>query len=289
MALPGELRNKIYEECLKDCNINQHGEYEECLWLRSKQKRYHRTVERVNLTSDYWEENSKYSNHSLCCNSSRRGVRAFDPRNPGTKDEQTTLVPNILAVSKQIYQEAMPILYGQRMVFADVTALAAFAAKLSGNAASHIRNVEIRCWNQTVSRRNMPFTAMVLLAAKGATNLQTLQINCRVGYMYFGQYYNRYPFSSRPVKSEDEIPKMYARRVYRACYPLLEAMGYAKPEDSQQCSWYRGIDVIRFGEHIFQDWFDVRSRSVSGLKSKTVHEADLDAKKELRKLMKTPA
>jgi hypothetical protein len=282
MSLPGELRNQIYEECLKDCNINKYGEYEDCLWLHAKQWRYQQIVQRVNLTPEFWKEDSNWNRHILCCNA--KGATIFET---GLADGNKSLVPNILAVSKQIYQEAMPILYGQRMVFADVTALAAFAARISHNTASLLRHIEIRCWNRTVSRRNMPFTAMCLLAAKGATNIKNLNINCLVGSLWFGQFYHPAHITRTRVRPETDIPKGYARRVYRACYPLLEAIGKEKPDGLDQCDWYRGLDVIQFGDRFFQDWFDYRNNVMKSQTDKPRCNADLVARKELRKLMKT--
>jgi len=115
---------------------------------------------------------------------------------------------------------------------------------------------------------------MTLLAAKGATNIEKMYINCEVGY--FG-IYPRWGRSNRKY-SEDEPLKRAGRKVFRDCYSWLDAM---KANDFGENGLDSGICAIQLSGKNFRDWFINRQEE----KHEAVQKANETMKKEIRRLM----
>ncbi|KAL1610323.1 hypothetical protein SLS60_001989 [Paraconiothyrium brasiliense] len=278
MSLPAELRNKIYEECLPSPTRlpeNYDGN-KEAIWLCFKQRRYRRTVDYVPSLDQCEIASMQYGDYSASRRApTQRGHVVHHANNNDDNADSDVEEPevdhrilgvNILSVSKQIYEEAAPMMYAQTLVFTDVNALVAFAATLSPRTAKLLRSIEIRSWQQTRSRRSQGYNAMAMLAAKGVTDLTSLFINCRMGY--FRSY------SWRNNKRETAVPKRIARKVYRDCHLWLEIMG------SVHGDLYKGIEVLKLSGEMFgseTSWDDVKEED------KTVY------KKELRRLLREGA
>jgi hypothetical protein len=191
-----------------------------------------------------------------------------------------SLSPGLLATCKQVYCEAASILYAQRIVFADSAAFVSFAGQLSPMAAKALRHLEIRCWTSTRSRKSMGYLGMSMLAAKGAVNLERFSLNCSLGY--FDSYSYR-----RRVK-DDSIPKRIARKVYRDCYPWLDAVAAHRLDDGETGNMdemYAGIETIMVGKANFQGWVDDTARTTH-LEEEARFEAGLEVcRQELRRLV----
>lgn len=122
------------------------------------------------------------------------------------------------------------MMYNRTLVFSDAEAVFAFAASLSPRTAKLIRSIEIRHWGLTRSRKTRGYTAMSMLAAKGVTNLESLYINCTLGW------FRNYSYSSRELAP---LPKRVAKKAYRDCHLWLEAVGVAHGD------MYKGVNVLR--------------------------------------------
>ncbi|ORY18937.1 hypothetical protein BCR34DRAFT_258853 [Clohesyomyces aquaticus] len=262
LSLPAELRNRIYDECLPDTTrVDRNGvrfRDQKELWFCSKSRFYRRGVQYINeLDEDQVDTLSYGGAYYVSRNRQRRGRgrwpyqggtgRGRISRNTDENSEDEKKLPKprglcmpLLAVCKQIYHEAAPLLYSQNLVFTDSAAMMNFASRLSPRTALLLRNIRIQNWISTRSRKSTRFAAMAVLAAKGATNLEGFHIENRIGWFSTG-------WSSRTAEREQKIPKRVARQVYRDCYPWLEAVMAAKGADF-------AIDVLGISEENFQYW-----------------------------------
>ncbi|KAF2472720.1 uncharacterized protein BDR25DRAFT_341597 [Lindgomyces ingoldianus] len=256
MSLPAELRNRIYEECLPDMTrtTEEHRdgdtESKPSIWFYEKQKSYKRTVEQILASDDEkllqhaWTSYSNFLQRGTTSSGRLRPVRLTEDSD-AEDDVLVDLKPkrlalSILAVSKTIYAEAAPMLYSQILVFTDTSALMAFASQLSSMTARLLRHIKVQLWISTRSRKSTGFSAMAMLAAKGATELETMHINCSIGHFW--------SYSWRDKSREQKVPKRVARKVYRECYLWLEAVGRAKGD------LRAGVEVLRLCETNFEGW-----------------------------------
>jgi hypothetical protein len=168
----------------------------------------------------------QYGN-GFCARARRRAARFdrggndrdnLESEGKGSAAGPKSLGLNILSVCKQTYYEAAPMMYGQPLVFTDLDALFAFAAKLSPRTAKLLRSIEIRCWTPTRSGKSRGYSAISMLGAKGVTNLTRLFINCSMGWFENRGWY-------RSKREQTPTPKKVARKVYRDCHLWLEVMG----------------------------------------------------------------
>ncbi|KAF2191767.1 hypothetical protein K469DRAFT_746204 [Zopfia rhizophila CBS 207.26] len=228
MSLPAELRNKIYEECLPDRtqNLTTEDRDNSAIWFCSKQKSYQRSVKQLISLEDQELDNMQWGRYYRPYRPTGRGRGQPNHEESEISDAEAAektpkrLGLNILAVCKAIYREAAPMLYSEHLVFADTGALMAFASHLSPMSARLLRHIEIRIWISTRSRKSMGFAAMAMLAAKGATNINRLHINCEIGRFW--------SYCWREKARQQKVPKRVARKVYRECYLWLEAVGMKK-------------------------------------------------------------
>ncbi|KAF2704989.1 hypothetical protein K504DRAFT_494372 [Pleomassaria siparia CBS 279.74] len=290
-SLPAELRNRIYEECFPEMPTlsAQAREGEQgTIWFRAKQKAYRRSVEQF-FPDEEEIERTEYAS-SRCYGMGRRlqrgqRGRVVPPTEDDEEDEEEMagkpadkrLGLNILALNKAIYDEAAPMVYGQRLVFADTVALMSFASMLSPRTAKLIRHIEVCSWNLTRSRKSIPFTAMAILAAKGVTDLETLSISCEIGW--FSSW-------SRNDNRCTPVPKRVARKVYRDCFLWLEAVGRESLLKGE--SRWKGVDALVISEDNMG--ISRRRHAPPGETAKEAQEelnkADEMFRKELKRLLR---
>ena len=117
----------------------------------------------------------------------------------------------------------------------------------------------------------MGYLGMTLLAAKGAFNLERLHINCSLGYFHSWAWRN----SNRA----QPLPKRVARKVYRDCYPWLEAVGVhrATNPEGELNEMHAGIDILEINERNF---------GPDTVSEKEREETHREYRKELRKLVR---
>ncbi|OAG08068.1 uncharacterized protein CC84DRAFT_1203551 [Paraphaeosphaeria sporulosa] len=293
MALPAELRNRIYEECLPS-PTKLPDSYEgnrEGIWLSFTQRSYKKTVAYVPSLDETELENVQFG-IGFVARATRRGTgrgrgrgqasslpsNAHDDSESQNEEPQTgpkTFGFNILSVCKQIYDEAAPMMYARPLVFTDVDGLFGFAAKLSPRTAKLIRSIEIRCWTPTRSRKSQGYNSIAMLAAKGVTSLTSLFINCSMGYFINRSYYGYYAGLGRKQRKDTPTPKRIARKVYRDCHLWLEAMGAVHGD------FYKGVEVLQLSGEMFLrgggTWAEV------GKEDKAIY------KKELQRLLREGA
>jgi len=174
LALPAELRDFIYELALVE---------PEGLTLVSKTKSYRRTVGRgvVHKT-----DASGYSTQEIA-------------------EQSGDLVPNLLAVNKQIHAEAIGYLYKQPIVLHDTMALHTFIAAIGTNRLQ-LTDVIVRGWGYGRGAHKASNVAALTILA-GCTNLKSLDLDCNIGW--------------------SRTPKQLARQLYRDGHYFLEAYGAA--------------------------------------------------------------
>jgi hypothetical protein len=139
-------------------------------------------------------------------------------------------VPNLLALSHQIYSEAQPVLYGMNaFVLDDTTALHSFLATVGPRNSVLLSDVTIKEWGYSKAHKALNHPAFTLLV--NAVNLRRLHLDCRLHWR--------------------SNPKSVAMQVYRDGFHWLEAVGVAKgkfdaaveiiellPENLDGSSWY---------------------------------------------------
>ena len=253
------------------------------IWFRSKQRAYRRSIEQFVPNEEELQQMDDGVPYSRTRFGRRRGTGRGRPvpvpvpvQNNDDDDEDDKEIPgkaadkrlgmNILALNQALYNEAAPMVYRQRLVFADTVALMAFASLLSPRTAKLIRHIEVRDWNLTRSRKSMGFIAMSMLAAKGVTNLEKLHINCTIGY--FSSY-------RRTEQEATSVSKRVARKIYRDCFLWLETVGRAKLLEGE--SRWAGIDMLDVNEDNFQQYFSSTDAS---------EEGKMAFKKELKRLLR---
>ncbi|KAF2673956.1 hypothetical protein BT63DRAFT_422063 [Microthyrium microscopicum] len=282
LSLPAELRNKIYKECLCDAHLDPNGG-PPAIWMQSKQRAYRRGLKRTVPEDEDWANynyGERYGGRGYAYSSRRRAGSPADSDDDaeGGKPGDKILSVHLLAVCKQIYAEAAPFIYGQKLVFASTGALVSFGAALSERTAKLIRHVEVKSWGLSRTHKNVPYLAFTLLAAKGVTNLETLSLNCSLGYFY--------SYSWRSTGKSTAIPKRVARQVYRHCYPWLEAVAadrMAKSDDPE--ALYAGVNILQIHANNLKEGQSYGAK----LELKDVKDEVEMYRKELKKLMRSHA
>lgn len=213
LDLPAEIRNTIYDYVLYEpSGINFVGTY----------RKMRRVAARIS---------AEYLLNA--------GGRIYSPMSQQAIDnangDHIPLVPSLLAVNKQIYNEGIDILYGNQLIFADSLALYSFLINLGPVRAQHLRKIRILGWHYTRAMKvynNACFTALAW-----ATNLTSLDIHAPVGGY--------------------RAPCDGAIQFYRDAFPWLEAVGAAKGKPDA------ALDVLTFGGDWLSDYWGCRSSDAS--------------------------
>jgi hypothetical protein len=210
MELPAEIRNMIYSYTLTDpSGINLMGTY--------KHKR--RTVQRISTEMVY--------------NMAGTYRRSFH----GDKDEEpVSLVPSLLAVSKQIYSEGRDFLYSNELVFVDSFALYCFMLNISPAGAKQLQHLRLLQWAYSRTLKGYNHACFAVLVQ--ATNLKTLRLDSNSSWA--------------------RSPKLAAAKLYRDAFPWLEAVGAAKGEVSA------GVDMLQLDPDQFTYRWDREYAGVGG-------------------------
>ncbi|KAJ4359367.1 hypothetical protein N0V95_002197 [Ascochyta clinopodiicola] len=228
LKLPAEIRNMIYAYALTDpSGIN----------FVAIHRNKRRCVERVSQKAL-----SSVSHFRSPYQSSRINDRIDD-----TNDLPKTLVPSLLAVSKQIHQEGADILYSNELVFADSVALYAFMINLGPGSASHLRLIRLNGWGR--GRTSKAYNNACFAVLVSATNLEKLHINTSMGWY--------------------RQPKGAAQLFYRNAFPWLEAVGTAKGK------YDAALDILDVtGEALGRNYYNT-AQGQTGRDERKVFNAEL--------------
>ncbi|CAN9253157.1 unnamed protein product [Alternaria alternata] len=211
MELPAEIRNIIYEYTLTDpAGINLVGTF--------KHKR--RTVERIPAKCQA----------SISHDGPWSGALPINDNIRSQHEQPAALVPSLLAVSKQIHQECIDILYGKNeFVFTNSFALYSFLINLGPRGAKHLKTLRIRGW--LYGRAMKGYNHSCFAALVWATNITAFHIDASIGWYRASKY--------------------GAEQLYRDAFPWMEAIGLAQGKVDAV------VDIIKFSE----DHFDVLQSS----------------------------
>ncbi|QIW99908.1 hypothetical protein AMS68_005426 [Peltaster fructicola] len=206
LDLPPELRNNIYELIFTNSghgmSIIQHKQASGRNTVRTGR------VYNVNYTSrpGYWRK--------------RKSIAG----GPVVPDPSRTLVPALLRVNKQIYKEAIAMLYAQVFYFQNVVALGEFLSGIGHSNRKLLQHIVITEWEQRGVKNHKARAAITWLM--DATDLRLLHLDC-----YLGDVGN--------VKDR-------VKQVYYACQKLIEALGVVA--DCKTAA----LDVIELAEVNFE-------------------------------------
>lgn len=154
--------------------------------------------------------------------------------------------------------EGASYLYSQPITIADNYALMVFLNQIGPQHVSMLQDITVKEWLGGRSHKALNFPALAMLIP--ATKLRRLNIACVVGY--YGNYWN----SNR---KQQPVEQKVARKVFRDCFPFLEAYGRSKGRMDA------GVDVIEIAEENFRN---------SGKEVEKMHEG---FRRELSKLLHT--
>jgi len=235
MDLPPELRDMIYDMVLTDPNGAS---------LVSKTKACRRTVRRGRIYSSddgtYWYGRRRLPSQGAEDNASKT----------------TSLVPNILALSKQIRDEAINYLYNQDFIFEDTVALHRFLATIGHRNQQRLLNIEIKAFAS--GRRTIPVNHCAFALLAGATNLKSLKIGHHQGGYY-------------------RSPVNHAQGLYRTTHFFLEAYGDVHGRRDA------GVDIIELPDDDFDRYY--RRRLPAAHEDWSAAQNEEAFQKELRRLL----
>lgn len=221
LKLPAEIRNVIYTYALTD----PHG-----INFVAVQRNRRRSVERVSQKTLESVSGGRIYYHPTTIND------RFDDAD----DAPMSLVPSLLAVNKQIHQEACDILYSNELVFADPVALYAFMINLGPVSASRLRKIRLNGWGwgrTTKAYNNACFAVLIR-----ATGLEKFRIDTNISW--------------------HSQPKGTAQQLYRDAFPWLEAVGDAKGK------FDAALDILEVAEESLgrNNWNISKDRSIGSRK-----------------------
>jgi hypothetical protein len=135
------------------------------------------------------------------------------------------LAPALLAVNKQVRQEAMGFLYGQPMIFQHCSGLFTFLANIGTKNRALVRDVTIREWSYGRGTFKAHVGAAFTLLAD-CTNLRRLFIDCDFSW--------------------GRTTRQMASALYRDGHFFFEAFGDANGKRSAV------VDILRFSQHTLE-------------------------------------
>lgn len=176
-----------------------------------------------------------------------------------TSSSSNDLVPNLLAVSKQIRAEASGYLYKQRITLMDTATLHTFLAAIGPSNREILSHLIVKGWGEgRGAHKTMNHTGLTLLSS--CANLRKLHLDCDIGY--------------------HRSPKWLARQIFRDGHHFLEAYGAANGKKDA------AIDVLELHPRNFETRFLDGPGVRSSAKSNPEHFKEL-FHKELRTLLRS--
>lgn len=235
LDLPLELRYEIYELALVE---------PEGLTIVSKNKSFRKAVCRGLI---YGAGTSYY------CRRFRVGREDVI----SAKEEWSQLIPNLLAVCKQIRSEASSYLYKQPIILEDTKALHTFLAAIGSSNRLILSHIVVKDWGWGRGAHKAMNPA-ALTALSTCVNLQKLHLDCEVGIRL--------------------TPKRLARQIFRDGHYFLEAYGAANGKNDA------AIDVIELSDlNLESCYWDRGGRSFVGMEDPEEFKNQFQG--ELRKLL----
>ncbi|KAK5736116.1 hypothetical protein LTR17_007638 [Elasticomyces elasticus] len=125
----------------------------------------------------------------------------------------------VLAVNKEIHEEAIPIFYAHQLRFESTTTLLDFLSQIPQSVRPLLKNVYIKSWIKTTARNTMH-------CLSDSPNITKLHIDAGIHA------------EGDPIKA--------AKNFWGDAYKFLEAIGSAKGDK------VAGVDVLEFGKNAFQ-------------------------------------
>jgi hypothetical protein len=246
MELPPELRDMIYEYALTEVDG---------VGIATKTKAYRRTVCRAVIhDEDYnYRQRQRYM---------QRATGRGKPQQSQVPDEEPRpyiLIPNILAVSKQIHHEAVNILYGQELRFHDADALHRFLTIIGPRNQKRLHSVDLL--NLCTGRNKQALNHCAFMSLAGATNLKTLRINMA------------------DFRGWNTSAKGFARLMYGNTHYFLEAYGL---ENGRKDA---AIDIIEMDDQVLDSFYQRRYRNGTPIKPPTLEENKVLFRTELCRLL----
>ncbi|KAF2437193.1 hypothetical protein EJ08DRAFT_602181 [Tothia fuscella] len=211
MSLPAELRNKIYELALHD-PVGHH--------IKAQTRLNRHVAQRISV------QEFKSLNTGYRIRNGRQWQQVLSALHQQTVTSATTkedpvyvpLTPVLVAVSKDIYNEAIMYLYRNPIVCVDTQSLHSFLTLIGPKHRSLLRDVELAEWGYTATQKALNFPAISLLA--DAVKLERLSLKIS------------------PESSAVSI----AKKIYRDCHIFLDAYGAAKGDR------FAAVDIIDLAE-----------------------------------------
>jgi hypothetical protein len=244
MELPPELRDMIYEMALtEDAGVG----------IATKSKAYRRTICRAIIGDEEYRYRRRHR---------QRPTGRGRPTQSQESDEEPqlpSLVPNLLAVSKQIHHEAVNILYGQDLKFHDADALHRFLAIIGPSNQKRLQSVDIVSFCTGRYKVTINHCAFMSLAA--ATNLKTLRLN------------------KADFRGWHTNAKGFARLLYGNAHYFLEAYGAANGRRDA------AVDILEIDEEVFDSFWSYRYRHGTVTKQPTLEENKVLFRAELCRLL----
>jgi hypothetical protein len=120
--------------------------------------------------------------------------------------QPSAMAPSLLAINKQVFEEASSFLYNNELVFADTLALYTFLLNLDPAGATRPRKIRLFNWNDGRSTKAYGSACFALLVS--AINVTEFHLD--VGTTWY------------------RSATAAAQRFYRDAFPWLEAVGRAK-------------------------------------------------------------
>lgn len=124
----------------------------------------------------------------------------------------------LLAVNKEIYEEAVQIFYANRLTFESTTTLVDFLIPITAPVRARLTDVAVNAWVKTTSKN-----AMVLLAE--ARNIKSLRIDAG-------------------ISANGDVPKA-VQHFWGEASKFIEAVNATKGDKTA------GVDIIKFGPKAF--------------------------------------
>lgn len=199
--MPAELRNHIYTLALVDSNTVR---------LTGLSRRLRRTTQRI------WSTTPSF------------GSLSFHDR-IGKGPAQ--LSPQLLAVCKQVRDEALPILYGQPIICIDAFAMYEFLAGIGHHQQQYLRELVLQEWGTyRGSHRAAIHHAFTML--QNAANLRRFFIDCSI-----------------VVRHTNDHNRSLAKIIYRAAHHFLEQYG------GQHGRLDAGVDILDLKDINVRNWY----------------------------------